>query len=94
MARYTYFYVNHTYLQNLSAPSCYLTTAVVTDCYSEVTAYTVLAYSVFMTRMDAKVIPTDITNYSYHIKPTMKKFTHEIQYTYKPSSHKNLTRKI
>ena len=32
------------------------------DCYSEVTGYTVLAYSVFMTHMDAKVTPTDNTD--------------------------------
>ena len=36
-------------------------------------AYTALAYSVFMTRMDAKVMPTDDTDYSScyscHIKP-------------------------
>ena len=33
---------------NLTALSFYLTTAVLNDCYSEVTAYTALAYSVFM----------------------------------------------
>ena len=38
-------YVNHTHLDNLSTPSCYFTTAVLNDCYSEVTAYTALAYS-------------------------------------------------
>ena len=45
MARYVYVYVNHTHLDNWSAPSCYFTTAVLNDCYSEVTAYTALAYS-------------------------------------------------
>ena len=45
MARYTYVQINHTHIQNWSAPSCYLTTAVLNDFYSEVTAYTALAYS-------------------------------------------------
>ena len=45
MARYAYVYVNHTHLDNWSAPSCYFTTAVLNDCYSKVMAYTVLAYS-------------------------------------------------
>ena len=35
------------------APPCYLTTAVLNDCYSEVTAYIALAYLVSTTRMDA-----------------------------------------
>ena len=47
----------------------YVTTAVLNDCYSEVMAYIALAYSVFMTRMDAKDMPTDDTDYSCHIKP-------------------------
>ena len=64
MARYAYIYVNHAHLQNQSTPSCYLTTAVLNDCYSEVMAYIALAYSVFMMRMDAKDMPTDDTNYS------------------------------
>ena len=41
------------------------------DCYSEVTAYTVLLYSywlVSMMRMDAYVTPTNNTDYSCHIK--------------------------
>ena len=45
MARYAYVYVNHAHLYNWSPPPLYLTTAVLNDCYSEVTAYTVLAYS-------------------------------------------------
>ena len=69
MARYAYVYVNHAHLQNLSAPFCYLTTAALNDCYSEVMAYTALAYSVFMTGMDAKVTSTDDTDYNCHIKP-------------------------
>ena len=44
MTRYAYVYVNHTHLGNWSAPPCYFTTAVLNDCYSEVMAYTVLAY--------------------------------------------------
>ena len=31
-------------------------------------SYTALAYSVFMMPMDAKIMPTDDTNYSCHIK--------------------------
>ena len=42
MARYAYIYINHTHLDNWK---CYFTTAVLNDCYSEVMAYTVLAYS-------------------------------------------------
>ena len=45
MARYAYIYANHTHLDNWSAPLCYFTTAILNDCYSEVTAYTALAYS-------------------------------------------------
>ena len=40
-----YVYVNHAHLYNIGPPPCYLTTAVLNDCYSEVTAYTVRAYS-------------------------------------------------
>ena len=61
--------VNYTHLLNWSAPSCYLTIAVLNDYYSEVTAYTVLASFVFTTRMDTKVTHTDDTNYSYNMKP-------------------------
>ena len=39
-----YIYVNHAYIYNWIAPSCYLTTGAQNDCYNEVTAYTVLAY--------------------------------------------------
>ena len=53
MARYAYVYVNHTHLYNWSAPSCYFTTAVLNDCYSEVMAYTVLAYSYWASFHDA-----------------------------------------
>ena len=38
-------YVNYTHLYNWSPPPCYLTTDVLNDCYSEVMAYTALAYS-------------------------------------------------
>ena len=50
------------------ALSCYLTTAVLNDFYSKIMAYTALAYSVFMTHMDAKATTIDDTNYSYHKK--------------------------
>ena len=54
-----------------SKPFCYLTTAVLKDYYSKVTAYNALAYSVFMMHMDAnyKIMPTDNTDYSCNIKP-------------------------
>ena len=45
MAQYVYVYVNHTHLDNWSAPSCYFTTAVLNDLYSEKMAYTALGYS-------------------------------------------------
>ena len=69
MAQYAYVYVNHAYLYNRSALPCYLTTAVLNDCYSEVMAYTVLAYSYWLVptmRMDAYITPTKDTNYSCH----------------------------
>ena len=44
MAQYTYVHVRHTHSYNLSAPSCYLSTAVFIDCYSELMPYTALAY--------------------------------------------------
>ena len=40
-----YFHVNHAHLQNWSTLSCYLTTAVLDNCYNELTANTALAYS-------------------------------------------------
>ena len=43
MSQYTYIHVRHTQPYNLSAQSCYLSTAVFNDCYSELTPYTVLA---------------------------------------------------
>ena len=46
-------YVNHAYVYNLSAPSCYLTTAVLNYCHSEVTAYTALTYSYWASFHDA-----------------------------------------
>ena len=45
MAQYAYVYINYTHLYNWSALPNYLTTAVLNDCYSELTAYTVLVYS-------------------------------------------------
>ena len=42
--------------------------AVLNDCYSEVTTYTALDYSVFTTSMDAKATSADDTNYGCHIK--------------------------
>ena len=53
MARYAYVYVNHTHLYNRSALSCYFTKAALNYCYSEVTAYTVLAYSYWASFYDA-----------------------------------------
>ena len=55
MARYTYVHVNHAYLYNRSAPSCYFTKAVLNDCYSELTAYTALAYSYWASFYDAYI---------------------------------------
>ena len=65
MAQYAYVYINHAYLQ--TEAHClvtYVITAVLNDCYSEVTAYTALAYSVFMMCMDAKVKPIHDTGYN------------------------------
>ena len=45
MALYVYVYINHTHLYNWGTPPYYLTTAVLNDGYSEVTAYIALAYS-------------------------------------------------
>ena len=50
-----YIYVSHIHLDNWSAPLCYFTTAVLNDCYSEVTAYTVLAYSYWASFHDAYI---------------------------------------
>ena len=49
--------------------NCYLTTGVLNDCYSEVTAYTALAYSfglVYTTCLDVYATPTNDTCYSCH----------------------------
>ena len=66
MAWYGYIYVNHAYIYNWSALSCYLTIAVLNDCYSEVTAYSVLGYFIGLvstTRVDAYAVTltNDIT---------------------------------
>ena len=55
-----------TFITEVLPPSCYLTTAVLNDCYSEVTAYTSPAYSYWATtRMDPYVTPTNDTDYVY-----------------------------
>ena len=81
-----YVYVNHTYLFKWSAPSCYLTTAFLNDCYSEVTAYTALGYSywaiVFTMRMDAYITPTKDTGYSCYIKAIITYLTNHMESTY------------
>ena len=43
MSQYTYIYICHTHPYNLSALSCYSSTAAFNDCYSELAPYTVLA---------------------------------------------------
>ena len=51
-------------------PSCYSSTTTFKDCYSELTAYTAIAYSVgldLMTQINAKAMPTNNTDYSCHI---------------------------
>ena len=45
MSRYTYIHVGHTHPNNLSTLSCYLSTAVFNEYYSELMPYTVLANS-------------------------------------------------
>ena len=63
-----YVQVNHAYLQNWSALSCYLTIAALNDCYSKATALAYSYWASFFMCMDAKVMPTDDTDYSCHIK--------------------------
>ena len=60
-------YVNHTHLYNWSAQLCYFTTAVLNDCYSEVTAYTVLAYSYWTSFHDAYICLRHI-HYRYRLQ--------------------------
>ena len=55
MAWYAYVYINYTHLDNWSPQSCYLTTAVLNNCYSEVTTYTVLGYSYWTNFHDAYI---------------------------------------
>ena len=53
------------------APPYYLTTAVLNDCYSEVTAYTMLAdtyWASFHDAYECYIMPTNDTDYSCHIK--------------------------
>ena len=65
-------YVNHTHLYNLSPPPCYLTRGVLNDCYSKVMAYIqcllALIGLVFTMHMYAYAMPTNDTDYSFHIK--------------------------
>ena len=70
MAHYVYVYINHTHLYNWSASSCYLTTAVKNDYYSELTAYTVLAYSYWACFHDAYgcLCHAHYTDNSCHVK--------------------------
>ena len=66
MARYTYVYINL-----WSTTPTFI--AVLNDCYSEVMAYTALAYFIGLVstmHMNAYVIPTNDTDYSCHIKAT------------------------
>ena len=53
MAQYAY--VNRTHLDNWNALLYYFATAVLNDCYSEVTAYTALAYSYCTSFHDAYI---------------------------------------
>ena len=53
MAQYAYVYINHAYLYNWSTLPSYFTTAVLNDCYSEVMAYTALAYYYWASFHDA-----------------------------------------
>ena len=45
MAQYVYVYINHSHLQNWYVSSCYLTTAALNDCYSEVKFYLAVVLS-------------------------------------------------
>ena len=58
MAQSAYVYVNHTHLYNCSPPPYYLITAVLNDCYSEVPAYTAVAYSYWASFHN---VPTNVT---------------------------------
>ena len=70
MPRYTYTHVRNTHPYNLSALSCYLSTAAVSDRYSELMPYTVLATLsglVSTLRTNTKIIPINNNDYSCHI---------------------------
>ena len=73
MVRYACVYVYHTHLDNWSAPSCYFTTAISNDCYSEVVAYTALDYSRLASFHDAYIIIClRHAHYRYRLQPPYK----------------------
>ena len=78
MARYAYIHVNHAYLYNRSALSCYFITAVLNDCYSEVTAYTVLAYSYWASFHNAYVC---LCHAHYRYRPQLPYKSHRTYLT-------------
>ena len=70
MPQYAYVHICHTHLYNWSILSCYSSKAGFSDCYSELTLYTVLAnFSglVFTIRINAKAMPINDNDYSWHI---------------------------
>ena len=61
-------HLHHTHPYSLSAPSCYSSTAVFNNCYSELMPYTALANSYVSTmRTNSKAMPINDNDYSFHI---------------------------
>ena len=78
MAQYAYVHVNHTHLDNRSAPSCYFTKAVLNECYSEVMAYTALAYSYWASYHDSYIC---LRHTHYRYKPQLPYKSHRTYLT-------------
>ena len=71
MSLYAYVHIRHTHLYHWSAPSCYSSTTVFNDCYSELMPYTrllTLSELVVMTHINVKATPINDNNYNCHNK--------------------------
>ena len=67
MSGYAYVHILHTHPYNLSAPSCYSSTALFNDCYSVLTTYTAIANSYGVSVYDADIYTETILRNQAHI---------------------------
>ena len=73
-----YIYINHIHLYNWTALPCYLTTAVLNDCYRKETAYTALVYSYWASFHD---VYGDLCHAHYRYRLQLPYKSHKIYLT-------------